>query len=430
MNSTRGLFAKNRALYMNWHKISTMTTRAGLTGIFTGLITTIVLYPLYYAYLNGAAFCIWIALAALFVLMISGGWLAARRSDSYQPARCAALGGLAGALAGTIVFCLWGASVSGSNQWVWQFGRSARQILTQGERISLIIDQTTACFFLLFAGAGGMGALGGWLFGLRRSGQTDGFNKEDPQMAMNVSITAVPASMLAAVTAAAVFPRLADAVGSKATLALPLEMSLLLVLLSQFALTVVVPHETRQVEHRCGLDEVRMAAFVGIASAPVLTLSLLLADAQCFANPLVLTAVFLSFAMSLYSLYVLIRLVLPKRALLPAPWQGQTKEEAVLFGSISKSRGPRLAQLCIGCGLAMMLPLYTAVISVLININSLATAGFSQAGGKIPWPLFLTQAGVSTGLCAAAVIVLILIYLFYLNMGRWFSKRNSQCSRG
>jgi hypothetical protein len=336
------------------------------------------------------------------------------------------LGGLAGTLAGTIVFCLWGAAVSGSIRWAWLFTRSAHQLLTQGERIGMIIDQTTACFCLLFVGAGGMGALGGWLFGRRRSGEADGFNKGDPQMAMNVSITAVPAAMLAAVTAAAVFPRLVDAVGSTTTLELPLDVSLLLVLLSQFALTAVVPHETRQAEHRCGLDEVRMAAFVEIASAPVLILSLLLADKQCFANPLVLTALFLSFAMSLYSLYALISLVLPKRALLPAPWQGQTKEEAVLFGSISKSRGPRLAQLCIGCGLAMVLPLYAAVISVLVNINSLATAAFSQPAGEIPWPLFLTQAGVSTGLCAAAIIVLILIYLFYLNLGRWFSKRNSQ----
>jgi hypothetical protein len=407
-----------------------MTTRAGFAGILTGLITTIVLYPLYYASLNGVVFCIWIALAAFLVLMIGGGWLAARRSGSTQPGRCAVLGGLAGALAGTIVFCLWGSAVSGSVQWDGLFTRSAHQLLTQGERISLIIEQTSACFCLLFVGAGGMGTLGGWLFGLRRSGQADGFNKEDPQMAMNVSITAVPASMLAAVTAAAVFPRLADAVGSMTVLNLPLEVSLLLVLLSQLALTAVVPHETRQAEHRCGLDEVRMAAFVGIASAPVLTFSLLLADAQCFANPLVLPALLLSFVMSSYSLYALIRLVLPKRALLPAPWQGQTKEEAVLFGSISKSRGPRLAQLCIGCGLAMVLPLYAAVISVLININSLAPAGFSQSVGKIPWPLFLTQAGVSAGLCAAAIIVLILIYLFYLNLGRWFSKRNSQHSRG
>jgi hypothetical protein len=403
-----------------------MTTRAGFAGILTGLITTIVLYPLYFAFLNGAAFCIWIALAALLVLTTGGGWLAARRSGSIQSARCAVLGGLAGTLAGTIVFCLWGAAVSGSIRWAWLFTRSVNQVLGQGERIGMIIDQTTACFCLLFVGAGGMGALGGWLFGRRRSGEADGFNKGDPQMAMNVSITAVPAAMLAAVTAAAVFPRLADAVGSTTTLELPLDVSLLLVLISQFALTAVVPHETRQAEHRCGLDEVRMAAFVGIASAPVLILSLLLADAQCFANPLVLAALFLSFAMSLYSLYALISLVLPKRALLPAPWQGQTKEEAVLFGSISKSRGPRLAQLCIGCGLAMVLPLYAAVISVLVNINSLATAAFSQPAGEIPWPLLLTQAGVSTGLCAAAIIVLILIYLFYLNLGRWFSKRNSQ----
>jgi hypothetical protein len=296
--------------------------------------------------------------------------------------------------------------------------------------IGLIIKQTMTSFFMLFVGAGGLAAFGGWLFGLRQSGQADVFINEDPQMAMNVSITALPASMLAAVTSAAVFPRLADSVGTKAILEQPLEVSLLLVFVSQLVLMVVVPHETRQAEHRCGLDEVKMAAFVGIAAAPVLILSLLLADAQCFANPLVLTALLLSFAMSLRSLYALIKQVLPKRALLPAPWQGQTKEEAVLFGSISKSRGPRLVQLCIGCGLAMVLPLYVTVISVLININSLTKAAFSQPVAKLRWQLFLTQAGVSTGLCAAAIMVLIMIYIFYMNLGRWFSKRNTQRSRG
>ena len=82
-------------------------------------------------------------------------------------------------------------------------------------------------------------------------------------------------------------------------LELPLAVSLLLLLISQFALTLVIPHEARQAEHRCGLDEVKMAAFVGIAAAPILVLVLFLTDVESFSNPLVLAALLASTAMSL-----------------------------------------------------------------------------------------------------------------------------------
>jgi hypothetical protein len=195
---------------------------------------------------------------------------------------------------------------------------------------------------------------------------------------------------------------------------LPLEAALLLVVASHLALTVVVPHEARQAEHRSGMDEVKMAAFVGIAAAPVLALLLLLLDKASFTAPPVLATLLICTVLSLVSLCSLTRLVLPRRRDFAAPQAGRQQVQANLFGSIANSVGTRLVMLCTGCGLAMVLPLYTCVITVLINLRGLS-----------PERLFLTQGLVSLGLMAASAAVLSAIYLFYLRLGRWFSRRGS-----
>jgi hypothetical protein len=413
-----------------------MTTRAGLAGLISGLITTIMIYPLFiswpeaflYQWPAGSAYPAWIAFALISLLMIGGGALAGRWSGTAHPLRRAALGALAGGLAGTILFCLWGAASAGSANWISPIANASDGSITQVEITATIVRQTMGTFLVLFVGGVNLGALGGWLTGPGRRNEKEEFHKTEPQMAMNASITAVPASIVATAIAAFAFLRLSAILGGQENiiLELPLAISLLLVLLSQFALTLVIPHETRQAEHRCGLDEVKMAAYVDIGTAPLLTLLLFLINARLISSPLVLAALMLSAAMSLKSLQVLLTQVLPRRAAFPAPREDHLKTEAKLFGTISKSRGSTLVVLCTGCGLVMVLPIYISIISVMINLNHVvAGSAITRVTPVVNWRLYLTQALVSTGVITASIILLITIYLFYLNLGRWFSKQNS-----
>lgn len=410
---TRWRFALLRNLTVE-RKIECMTTRAGATGLLTGGIISIFFYLL-----MGTAHFAWIAAVATVLLIGCGGWLAARWSGAGQPWRCAALGATAGGLAGSIVFCLWGAAAAGS-----YLAAAPVFVLCPDEtagQIGTIVSQTAGLLLVLLLGGSCLGAVGGWLACTGRRRHADSFAKSAPQMAMNVSITAVAASVFAAAVAAAVFPRLAEIVGRQASCvssiaALPLAAALLLVVISQFALTLIIPHEAHQAEHRSGMDEVKMAAFVDIATTPVLALLLWLVDKAVFASLPVLAVLTGCTAMSLASLRSLLKLVLPGRRALAAPQEGRQKIEARMFGSIAHSVGTRLVVLCIGCGLAMVLPLYTCVIAVLINLRGLEAER-----------LFLTQGLVSLGLMVAAAAVLSAIYLFYLWLGRWFHKRNRPC---
>ena len=416
-----------------------MTTRAVLAGLISGLITTIMMYPLFiarpeaflYQWPVGSTYPAWIAFAMITLLMIGGGYLAGRWNGSAHPLRRAALGALAGGLAGTIIFCLWGAATAGSARWI----SAANETPWLIESLDGIVRHTMGMFLALFLGGSGLGALGGSLTGPGKQNQAEVFDRAEPQMAMNVSITAVLASLFAIAMAAGIFSRLlgflgrhtGQAITDRTILELPLAVSLLLLLKSQFALTLVIPHEARQAEHRCGLDEVKMAAYVGIAAAPILVLVLFLADSNTFSNPLVLASLLASTAMSLKSLHSLIKIILPKRATFTSPRDGRQKVEAVWFGSIAHSHAPQLVALCVGCGIVMVLPLYVTVISVLINLNNVMTgSGIIQPAPEISWNLYLTQALTATGAMVASVILLITIYLLYLNLGRWFIKRNAR----
>jgi hypothetical protein len=411
-----------------------MTTRAGFAGLITGLIATLIIYPIFITspqiFVSGDHVItpsILIVASVIVILMIGGGWFAARWSGSTHTGRSAALGGLSGGLAGSVVFCLWGAGYAGGMS---QFDRAT---MPQIEIIETSIRQTMDIFLALFIGGSGLGALGGCIFSRRHHNRTEIFDKTEPQMALNAAITALPASIVAAAMAGAVLSRLADYLASQAgqtgidnrTLEIPLVVSLLLVFVSHMALTLVVPHEARQAEHLCGMDEVKMGAYVSIGAAPLLVLLLILVDANSFSNPLVMIALLASSCLSLISLLTLYKLILPGRATFPAPWDGRQKTEAKLFGSIANSQGPRLVLLCIGCGMLMVLPLYLTVFSVLINLSNvmgISTIPFIPEGVYKP---FLVQALVSTGMITATIIALTLIYLFYLNLGRSFSKWNS-----
>lgn len=393
-----------------------MTTRAGTVGLLTGILAALIIDLLTFAFQRTGSNLLWIAIAGIIIVMILlGGFLTVRWSGSVRPWRNAVLGGLSGALAGMMLFCLWGAAAAGSIHW------SSGEVST----LNLVIRQTMQMLLVLFLGGAALGFLGGCLGGVSRRVKIEVFDMQAPQMAMNASITAVPASILAAALAAVFTSNLMaqteEAFFNQSTVELPLVIALLFVFLSQLALTLVIPHETRQSEHRSGMDEVKMAAYVDIATAPVLFLLLLLLGSELFTNPLVILVMVLSAGLSIAALILLIKNVLPRRAAFPIPQDDRQKAEARWFGSISKSRGSRLFMLCIGCGLVMVLPLYTTVLSVLININDQATAI-----GKSPWSLLLNHALASIGVMLVTVAALTLMYLFYLNLGRWFSRKKSE----
>ena len=391
-----------------------MTTKAGLVGLLAGLFATLILmYPLA---IDGSVHWLWVAVVVAAAITIGGGSWAAKWSGSVQSVRCVALGALSGGLTGAVFFCLLGAATAGLA------GFDAQ--LAQTEAIAVIVSSTQKMFVASFLCGIGLGSLGGWLTCFRREDQPDTFDKSEPQMAMNAAITAVPAAVVAAVLAAAVFSHLGNSIGGGAETVLnfPLVTSLMLVLIAQFALTLVIPHETREAEHRCGMDEVKMAAYVGSGTAPVLALLLLVVDVKLFLNSRVIVALLVSAVMSLKSLQMLFKLILPRRASLPAPQEDWQKTEAKFFGTIADSQGPRLIVLCIGCGFVMLLPLYVTVISVLVNLTSLMTTHSTVR------KLFLTQALVSSSMVVTSVAILTAIYLFYLNLGRWFKGRLSRGS--
>ncbi len=200
---------------------------------------------------------------------------------------------------------------------------------------------------------------------------------------------------------------------------------LLLILVSHLALTLVVPHEARQAEHRCGLDEVKMGAFVGIGAAPLLTLLLFIAQPGIYSNPYILIALLIVASMSLFSLLTLVKLVLPRRVSFPEPHEEWQKREASLFGTIARSHGLRLVVLCVGCGILMVVPLYISIVSVLINLSQVMDIFIFPLIPESSWKLFIIQAMVSTGMMTASSVLLTIIYLLYLNLGRWYNKWNA-----
>ncbi|NMB55495.1 MAG: hypothetical protein GYA15_12405, partial [Leptolinea sp.] len=234
-----------------------MTTRAGFTGLMIGALLSVLLFPIYaygyQMYTSGrhteVVILVWIGIAAAFVLLVAGGFLAARWSRSTMPGRCAILGGLAGGLAGALIYCFWGAAAAGiipdslMNQSLDQQAQ-ARMVLS-------IIDRSMKMYLVLAMGGTLAGMLGGYLSRLRKSAAQDVFDKVEPQMAMNVAITAVPACIVALAITAVIFPRLSvsfsrllnNPMSADRILDLPLAVSLLNLLISHIALTLVVPHE-------------------------------------------------------------------------------------------------------------------------------------------------------------------------------------------
>jgi hypothetical protein len=279
-----------------------------------------------------------------------------------------------------------------------------------------------------------LGAVGGWRCTPQAASSQPLYNKAHPQMALNVSITAVPATALAVLLAAAVFLRVSDVVQAMAkahSAALastsdivnwPLGMALLLYLAAHAALMLVTPHEARQADHRCGMDEVKMAAYVGIAAPLALGAGLTLVHLPLVLWPAVLGSWLISLGMSARLVWVLFFLILPKRAQLPPP---PNLRQAIWFGSIAKSRWQNLLLLCAGCGLALAFPTSVAVVSTALNlwlvpIQRLASS--PEPATVLVQRLYQAQAAASFSSMAGAGTILAGLYLFYAALGRWFQR--------
>jgi hypothetical protein len=194
----------------------------------------------------------------------------------------------------------------------------------------------------------------------------------------------------------------------------PLVTGCLFLLGAQVALLYVTRHEARRVTHRCGLDEVRMAAFVGIFTLPVLwvLLGVMRVDLLFTSRPTRSLAELLwgvmggtgVVSLGVWALQwrVLLREILPRRSAFPPPAEGV---RAIFFGTIAEARLSQLALLCLGCGLAIGVPIYVTVGALLISL---------QGEGD----LFLLQAAVGLGSSLVAGGVLTALYFLYWGLGR------------
>ena len=403
-----------------------MTTRAGVVGIISGVILSIFVHVVLFTWAdavvmrNGIFFQLnWIIQCCIILVNLLTGFLSARWNRSGERWRCIALGSLAGIVASVFSFSTWGATFA-----VIQLSS------IQDIPVSVTLQFTITIFFeLLFAG-GFFGGLGGFFYHPAKTTERDSFNKEEPQMAMNASITAVSASVVTTAIAAIAFPQLSGYMGNGSGIygpyLFPLYAALVLVALSQFALTLVVPHETEQAEHVSGMDEVKMAAFVGIGTGPLLLLLFIMTNIRLLGDLFIVVLLLCTLLMSGYSIRSLIKVVLPKRNAYPKHPTKEQETLATFFGSIASSKAWRLITLCIGCGLAMVFPIYIAVLAPLININAVsANTGPILLHSEQAQNLFRIHIQTSMGLNLIVIFVLSGMYIFYLNLGRWFTKKQT-----
>jgi hypothetical protein len=428
-----------------------MTTRAVLTGLGLGLLLSGVLfYPLHHGLprthlYNWESYYspvgeVLVVLAA--VLAAEGGGLAADWSRSPRPWQRLLLGALAGGLAGMVVFGSLGAAAGGavglSPMISW------RSTYSNYFRTPAALLQTAIWTYGMFWVLAGGGALLGLLGSLRSAWaarRSPGEPAEDnPQMALNASITALPSTAVALALAVGLYSPLLDALLIEAgshenyppfplhdILNWPVATALLLYLAAQLALTLVTIHEARQSEHRCGIDEVKMAAYVGIF-VPILLVALGLLNWRLVLSPVGLGCLLLSLGMVMRQVVTLFTIILPRRSQMPPP---ADRLEAVFFGIIAKSRWQSLLVLCLGCGVMLAAPLYVAVsglinlavIPALLDLSSINPPGVrSAAQADLVQRLYGVQAAAGLGSSAAAALLLAAVYMLYLRIGKAFRR--------
>jgi hypothetical protein len=437
-----------------------MTTRAGMSGLVTGCVLIVVLFYPFYIILPGIFVYGWparserlglalVAVAAA-VLVAGGGW-AAWWGGARSRAQRASLGAVAGSLAGLVLFCGLGAAAAGAAgagpllaSAVALSGNAGRSIWLHVESTIRIVWWTGETFWALALVGAVLGAVGGlYVRPFPPPAGWEPYDQRHPQMALNAAITAVPSAAGAALLAAYIYSvllgQLRSVVGltfslpPQGVLLWPVVTALLIYLVSLAALALVTPHEARQARHRCGLDEVKMAAWVGIFVPPALAVLLYLINPALALTPTVFSVLLVSGALCVSQILTLRALILPKRAQLPPPVNPM---EALLFGSISRSQGPRLVVLCLGCGLAVMAPAYVGVGAAALSLGLMSmplqsvflggSVGTALSQAALVQRLYLAQPALALGLMGGAALALCVLYLFYLQLGRWFSQTVSR----
>ncbi len=388
-----------------------MTTRAGLIGLGSGLAASVVLaYPCYILWIPGMVGGL---LVTALLLVLAGRWAAGWCGAATLRERVG-VGMLAGGVAAVVLFCSLGAATAHE-----MISPSFTSIWSKALYLMPLAEWTYGLFGgllligMALSGAGGCRPL-----------RTRLPEIENPQMALNVSLTALPAAAVAiggTIVAMrwwaeiAFEPDVAWMVAPQRIMILPLMIGWLFFLGAQTGLWRVTQHEARRVTHRCGLDEVRMAAFVGIFTLPALLLFLGMIRADLLFSvrlrlvripwPFVgvmVVGVIGSLGLGALQLRVLLREILPRRSAFPPPAEGK---RALLFGTIAEARLSQLALLCLGCGFAIGVPLYVTAGALLVSM--LGTGD-----------LFALQAAVGLGSSLAAGGVLTLLYFFYWGLGR------------
>jgi len=380
-------------------------------------------------------------LAALMVsLLVGSGGLAAAWSGAPQPWRRIGLGALAGWLAALTLFCSLGAATGGALGLGYGFRRLGAQGIapwTVAETLWQITAWTHRLFWGLTLGGILLGALGGWRFAPATiTRRTPPAGKADPMMALNVSLTALPAATLAVWLAVGLYSWLTTRLSLPRPSLLhgPLTTALLLYLAAQLALLGATSHEARQATHRCGLDEVKMAAYVGVVTPVLLIAGLGWLNWPLLGTPLVLLCLLFSLGLLARQIRVLYTAILPRRAQLPLPVAAL---EATFFGTIATARWQPLTLLCLGGALLIVAPLYVvgaAALSILFIPLSTAPALITVGGLTAATPhalvqrLYLVQALTGWGAILGLAAALTVLYLGYAALGRRFREQQQRPS--
>ncbi len=216
-----------------------MTTRAGIVGLGTGgLLLAVLFYPLYVlvpglyvrGWPSGSVLVNAATVVTALALTILCGWLAARWGGAASGGQRAGLGALAGGLAALLVFCGLGAAAAGTlgsgvvlqSDSAFRNDAAGQAVLL--ESVSRTVLWTQRMFWGMLLTGLVLGAVGGRCCTTRPVPASQPlYNKAHPQMALNVSIAAVPATAVTAILAAAIFLRVSEVIrnmaGASVTLA-------------------------------------------------------------------------------------------------------------------------------------------------------------------------------------------------------------------
>jgi len=381
-----------------------MTTRAGIVAILAGVLGAILANIL--TAFNVGEVTISIVLAAI---IFCSTFVALFYSRSIHRSRNGILGELCGGISATLIYLFWGASTFATT--------------VQAFDLSDLIGSTLGSFFFLVVCGSVIGFFGGSFQYYMVMKKKEEIDLSDPQMGMNAAISAVAATLFNLILTILFYTRLGEISQQPALSSLPVLIAIFMLVVAHLSLTVVLPHEAKMAQHRSGLDEVKMAAFVSIATAPAFTAVFFWLHPESLPSGLEVMFLAFSWVLSLASVWILVKKILPRRKELPSPRTQKGQKQALLFGSIGASNAGRLLTLCIGCGIVIALPMCVTLVSVGLNLAAagyLGSTPFTQMLAQSRVNLNLWQILLNGGLMLAFAVILSAIYLFYLGLGKKF----------